>query len=131
MQQLEMLHDTPEEALIAVLKGVYGKGWSKKAAADMWPTDDPLDKCKYLEKALNAERAEKLGLNEILHILRLGRDKNIHSGFAFFADECNYEWLTREPEDELAELQREFNQSVARLEKLSDRITKVQVRAVS
>lgn len=128
MEQLEMLHDNPEDALKAVLQGVYGKGWSKKAAADMWPTDDPLDKCKYLEKCLNPERAEKLGLNEILHILKLGRDRGIHSGFAFLADECNYQWHTVEPEDELAELQREFIKSTERLTKLSERINRVQVK---
>ena len=128
MQQLEMLHDTPEDALKATLQGIYGRGWSKKAAADMWPLEDPLDKCKYLEKALTADRAEKLGLNEIIHILKLGREHNVHCGIAFFADACSYEWHTVEPEDELAALQRDFNDSVARLEKLSERINRKQMQ---
>jgi hypothetical protein len=102
--QPDLWHDTFEDALKSVLTAVYGKGWNKKAAAEMWPTDDCYDKGKYLEKALTTGRNEKLGLSEIVWIIRKGRDAGIHTAFAFLASECNYEYRAVEPEERKAEL---------------------------
>lgn len=41
MQQSALWHETHEEALTIALKGVYGRGFWQKAAADMFPLDDP------------------------------------------------------------------------------------------
>ena len=126
MTPIPLWHDAFEDALIDILKGVYGKGFYQKAAAEMYPTEDPTDKGKWLEKALNPERNEKLGLNDLLWILKKGREKGIHTGMFFLTDECNYTRPTTiEPEDKKAELvdrleriAKEFNDGVKLLGKL-------------
>lgn len=89
-RQQDLWHDTLEEALKAVLVGVYGKGWHTKAAAAMEPTRDPLDRGVWLKNALNPERAEKLGLAEIVWILKIGREHGYHDAMFWLADEVSY-----------------------------------------
>lgn len=115
--QPELWYDTWEDALKAVLVGVYGKGWSQKAAAGMWPTKDCIDGAKYLEKALNPERGEKLAASEYAWILKLGREHGYHDGMFFIADEASYKRpdpIT--PEERKAVLQEESTLLLGRLE---------------
>lgn len=74
----------------------------------MFPTESPIDKGKWLEKALDPERAEKLALCDLIWILRVGREIGCHSAMYFMTDECSYTRPTTvEPEDQKSELQRE------------------------
>ncbi len=108
MKQDMLWHDHIEDALMDVLRSKYKKGWAQKAAADMFPTESPIDKGKWLEKALDPERAEKLALCDLLWILRVGRDTGCHSALYHITDHCSYARPTTiEPEDKRAELQRE------------------------
>lgn len=91
MQQPELWFDRWEDALRSVLISVYGKGWAQKAAANMSPTDDPIARGKWLEHALNPERAEKLALAEIVWILRLGRQHGYHDAMFYLTDEASYQ----------------------------------------
>ena len=110
-------HDTFESALADTLIAVYGKGWWKKAAGDMCSTEDPTDKGKWLQKALDPTRAEKLGINDILWILKRGREHGIHTAMFYLTNDCNYTQPTPiEPEDQRAILQRDFIDAVDRLE---------------
>ena len=131
MTQADLWHDTPEDALKSVLIGIYGKGWNKKAAAEMWPLEDPTDKGKWLERCLMKDRAEKLSLTEILWVLKKGREAGIHTGFAFLAGECDYEFKAVEPADEMAALQREFIRAAEKQAAMLERIQRLQVRAAS
>lgn len=131
MTQADLWHDSAEDAIKAVLIGVYGKGWQKKAAAEMWPLEDPVDKGKWLERCLLKDTAEKLSLTELIWILRKGRDAGIHTAFAFLADECDYEFKAVAPQDELATLQREYIRAVEQMKRLTEQMARVQVRVAS
>lgn len=124
-RQEQLWHDTLEDALKDVLIGIYGRGWAQKAAADMYPTEEPLKKGDWLEKALNRERREKLSSDDVIWILRKGREHGIHTGMYFIADDCCYsrpEIISREQRkeaikeelerkcDEVIGLMREFKQ---------------------
>lgn len=123
MDALPLWNDTIESALIDVLRGVYGRGWAQKAAAEMFPTDDPINKGKWLEKALDRDRDEKLSLSDLLWILRKGREHGLHAAMFFLADECNYSRpVTTDPADKKAELQREFIQAVKLAESIGKRL---------
>lgn len=128
MIQPDLWQESLEDALKAVLTGIYGKGWHKKAAADMWPLEDCCDKGKWLERCLLKDRAEKLSLTEILWILQAGRKAGIHTAFAFLASECGYSYQTIEPRDELAELQRAYIRAAEEIKQVSERIARAQVR---
>lgn len=105
--QQPLWYDTLESALVDVLRGVYGKGCFQKAAGDMYPTEDPIDKGKWLEKALDPERAEKLGINDIIWIMKLGRQHGLHGAMYFLADEVSYSRPAPiEPKDQIDEQMR-------------------------
>lgn len=129
MQQESLWHDTPEDALKAVLQAVYGRGWKQKAAADMWPTEDPSSKGDWLERALTQGRSEKPGLEDIRWILRKGREKGVHTAMHYFNDDAGYgPPVPVEPVDELAELQRRYIQSVDDQKQMVERIQRLQIR---
>ena len=90
IQQDPLWHDSAEDAFEDVLKGVYGKGWKHKAAAYLWPHEDPISKGKYLEHALDPDRSEKLSISEIFSIFKLGHEHGIHVGMYFLCDEIGY-----------------------------------------
>jgi hypothetical protein len=96
----------------------YGK--PKAIGALLWPEMNPDKAGERWANCLNRTRAEKLDPEQVLLILKLGRQVGCHVGIDYIARECNYKWETIEPEDERAKLMREFNESV----KLQDRIVK-------
>ncbi|MGB0972281.1 MAG: hypothetical protein ACPGVG_15175, partial [Mycobacterium sp.] len=111
--QEELWHETLEDALKSVLIASFGKGWAQKAAHAMYGQVDVIAKGKWLEKALNVERSEKLAPSDIEWILRKGRDIGCHTGMAYIARACGYaDPVPVDPEDERAELQRAFLSSV-------------------
>jgi len=117
-RQQDLWHDSLEEALKAVLVGVYGKGWHHKAAAAMEPTRlDPIERGAWLKNALNAERGEKLGLAEIVWILKLGRTHGYHDAMFWLADETSYQRPAPITRDDMRDaLNEEANQLTDRME---------------
>lgn len=123
MDSLPLWNDTLESALTDVLRGIYGRGWQKKAAAEMFPTEDPIAKGDWLDKALDPQRPEKLALCDLIWILKRGREYGLHAAMFFLADECDYTRPTPiDPADKRAEQEREFNQSVTKLLQLAQRM---------
>jgi hypothetical protein len=129
MHQDTLWHDTHEESLTAVLQSVFGRGWRKKAAAGLWPAECPVAKGKYLENALNPERAEKLAISEIAWILRLGRDHGAHAAMHYFNESAGYgPPQPVEPVDEIAELQRQYISAAKSITAMAERIQRLQVQ---
>lgn len=130
MVQDALLQESIEKALESVLIGIYGRGHLKKAAGDMYPTEDPEKKADWLKRALDDEskdRREKLGLNDVMWILRKGREHGIHTAMFFITDECRYARPSIvEPEDMKAELQLAINKNMADLKDLIGRYEKLQ-----
>jgi len=83
-------------------------GGAKKMGALLWP-DKPVDKAAELwSNCLNRTRAEKLDPEQVILVLKIGREIGCHAGIDFISRECNYRYETIEPEDEQARLIREF-----------------------
>ena len=107
MEQEALWHEFIEDALKDVLIAKYKKGWAQKAAADMFQTESPIEKGKWIEHALDPNRAEKLALCDLLFILKIGREIGCHVAMYFLTDDCSYTRpTTTDPEDQKAELQR-------------------------
>lgn len=118
--QESLWHDTIEDALRSVIDGLGG---FKKIGGHLWPSLPADDAGRKLAKCLDRSRPEKLSFDELLMILRLGRDAGVHVGMAFITQTTGYE--TPQPSDPVTEkeqLQRDFVRSVAELSRIQKRI---------
>ena len=95
-----------------------------KAVAHMLRPTQPLESAAgWLRKARTAGERERLDLDDLQYLLRLGREKGCHVGMRQLAREAGYtDPAPLEPEDERAALQREFVASARRMEALAKRI---------
>lgn len=100
-------------------------GGSKKIGAYLWP-DKPIEKASELwANCLNRTRPEKLDPEQLIAVLKIGRQIGCHSGIAFIDQECGYRSDPIEPEDEKAKLMREFNTNAANLQAMLARMEKL------
>ena len=77
---------------------------------------------QHLNDCLNPKEREKLDLGELMHLLKLGREMGCHSGLRYINSELGYRPPDPvDPVDEKAEIEREFVDSVRRLEKMLER----------
>lgn len=83
----------------------------------------------WLDDCLNADRAAKLDPEELLHMLKLARERGFHGVMQFIGDTADYNVTPREPRDELAVLYSQFVESAKNLGRLQERIERVEQRA--
>lgn len=124
------MDDTPNKALEGVVKALGG---SKKVAPLLWPEKGVEEARRLLCDCLNDERPAKLDLAQVLFILRLARAQGVHEGMAYICAQLGYaEPQPIEPEDERAQLQRQFVLGVGELSRLAEKLERMQpVRAVA
>lgn len=80
--------ESPEDALRAAVQALGG---AKKVGAMLWP-DKTIDNAgRQLLDCLNASRAEKLELSQIMRVLSWAKDAGFHAPFAWLAGEIGYE----------------------------------------
>jgi hypothetical protein len=97
-------------------------GGSKKIGAYLWP-DKPIEKASELwANCLNRTRPEKLDPEQVIAVLKIGRQEGCHAGVHFIAEQCGYRFEAIEPEDERAALQRLYIQSVESQKELVKRM---------
>lgn len=98
------------ESLADALKAVIAsRGGSKVVACKLWPEKTPDAAHRNLLDALNENRSEKLCPEQVMFLLRLGRDSGCHAAINYLCRECGYtDPHPIEPEDERAKLMREF-----------------------
>lgn len=95
----------------------------KEVAAYLWPSKKPESAYARLKACLNDEKDEKLSFEEIIAICKFC---NRFDALFFFADQCSHSRPEpRAPEDEKAELQREFLNGLKKLEVLGARLEKL------
>lgn len=115
---MESLND----ALIACVKACGG---SKQVGPLLWPEKTPDSAQRLLLDCLNEERPAKLSPEQLLLVLRMARAKGYHGGIEYIATDLGYtEPSPIEPRDEVSELMRAFNKSVALQAALASRIEK-------
>ena len=118
-----MLPESFNDALVECVKACGG---SKVVGVALWPAKGVEAAQRQLLACLNPDRAEKLGPDEMLLVLRMARARGCHDGMQFLAAELSYSEPTPiEPRDEADELRRQFIESTRTLSKLAERIERL------
>lgn len=113
-------HDTVNDVLIACVKACGG---SKVVGPELWPAKGLEVAQRYLLDCLNPERAAKLDPAEVMHIMRMARDRGCHSGMQYVASALSYSMPSAvEPKDELAELLRQNLEATREQQRRQERI---------
>lgn len=121
-----MLAESFNDALIECCKAAGG---SKVVGVALWPARGVDAAQRHLLACLNPDRAEKLGPDEVVHVMRLARDKGCHAGIEFLAAELSYtQPKPVEPKDEADQLRRELLEMGKCLQARLDRLDQLERR---
>ena len=102
------------------------KAWAKIVGHMLFPSKSPDDAGKYFSNCLDRDRNEKLDPEQLLWLAREGKRCGCHALMSFICDHCEYaEPVPVEPEDEMAELQRQYINSVKAQEQLIARFERL------
>lgn len=122
MQQM-LFHESFNDALRDIVQVLGG---TKKVAAQMRPEKTIDDAARWLADCLNTDRREKLDPDQVLWLLREGRKAGCHSGIHYLCAESGYSPAAPiEPQDEIAELQRNFIEASKQLSRMAERIERI------
>jgi len=123
MNQEALFYDTFSEALKDVVKAAGG---AKSVGCKLWPEKTPDAAHRTLLDCLNDNRAEKFSPEQVLLLLKIGREVGCHAAINYVARETGYsDPRPIEPEDERARLQREFVEAQKAMSKLAERMERV------
>ena len=119
-EQILLFYDTYEDA---IRDCVTALGGNKKVGVMLWPALPADEAGRKLAHCLNSEKREKLDLGELRLIRRSARQAGVHILAHYEARDAGYtEPQPLNPEDEAAQLRREFIASVKALEALQARM---------
>lgn len=122
MNQPDLWYDSLSGALHATVEALG----PKKVAGALWPSMSIDDARRKLLNSLNPERAEKLSLEEIEHVLSIARAEKVHTTMLYLTQTLHYtEAKPISPDDERAALQREAIDMVKKLEGIARRLERV------
>ena len=110
MEQLALYH---EDIYEAIKTAVQALGGSKKVGSTLWPDKSPDKAGELLNNCLNTTRNEKLDPEQFIYLSNEAQKIGMHSIADFYSSACNYKFIPVKPEDEKAELMKQFNQSVS------------------
>lgn len=127
-KQEELFHEDINAALGHVISALGG---NKKVGVELWPSLSADQAGKKVSNCLNSEHAQQFHPCDIVWILREGRKAGAHSAMGFINQECGYAPPQPiEPEDESAELQRQFIASVKQQAEMLKRMERLSLPAV-
>lgn len=127
MQQLPLIVESIEEALLVTVQALGGL---KKVGAELWPDIAPDQAGRRLADCLNQDRREHLSPSQLCLLRRKSRRAGVHVLAAFEARDAGYaEPQPIEPEDERAQLQRQFVEHTKLLAKLVQRAERLEMLA--
>ncbi|MGO1069300.1 hypothetical protein [Lysobacter sp. CA199] len=118
--QIPLFYDSYEDAIRST---VVALGGLKKVGALLWPAMPADDAGRKLAHCLNTEKREKIDLGELALLRKAARQAGVHILAAHEMREAGYaEPQPLAPEDEAAQLQREFITAVKALEFIQTRM---------
>lgn len=127
--QASLFHESLSDALKDVIQQAGG---TKSVAAKLWPEKTPDSAHRTLLDCLNENRSEKLSPEQVLFLLRMGREVGCHSAINYMTRECGYsDPQPIEPEDEKAKLMRDFIAAQKVMSAIASRLENVGLRAVA
>lgn len=119
-QQIPLFFDTYEDA---VRDAVTALGGMKTVGNMLWPAMAADDAGRKLAHCLNSDKREKLDLGELRLIRVAARKAGVHTLAAYEMRDAGYaDPQPVAPEDEAAQLQREFIAAVKGLESIKSRM---------
>lgn len=128
MDQTPLFHEDLNSALGYLISALGG---NKQVGAALWPSMSPEKAGRKLADCLNDNHQQKFSPDDIVWLLSEGRKAGVHSVMAYLCQECGYsDPQPIEPENEAAELQRQFIQGVSTLGAILKRAEKLNLPAV-
>ena len=122
--QMGLHHDSLNDALREV---VQAAGGNKKVGELLYPEKTIDEAAGRVRDCLNPDRREVFCPEQVLFLLRLGRQVGCHAAMAFMSRDAGYaDPLPIEPEDEVARLQREFVEASKSLMQMASKIESLQ-----
>ena len=117
---MPLFYDSYEDAIRDACMAIGG---FKKVGSLLWPTVPADDAGRRLAHCLNNDKREKLGPGELQLIRRAARQAGVHILAAYEARDAGYaDPQPVSPEDEAAQLQREYIAAVRQLSALQSRL---------
>lgn len=112
--------ESMEEALDELVRALGG---SKAVGARLWPEKAPDDAGRLLRHCIDPDRAEKLSIDQLVLLLRWGREARCHVATAYLLRVAGYrEPVPVTPDDERAALQAEFISAVSAMQRIVRRM---------
>lgn len=116
-----------EDIYDAIGTTIMALGGYKKVGYMLWPNMKMESAYARLKNCLERDKPEKLAPDELATLVREGRKAGCHAIPEFMADDAGYDRPNpKEPEDQIAELQREFISAVKIADRLADKIGTLQ-----
>lgn len=125
MEQEHLFFDGPLDALQHLMRVLGGP---KKVGYALRQGKSPDDAGRWLSNALDGDRRETLHLEDLIQLLRMGREAGCHVGLQELCRAVGYgEPQPVEPENEIAKLQREYIAATKSMEQLARRMERITV----
>jgi hypothetical protein len=126
-RQAPLFVDSVFDALTSLVRAV--PGGSKEVGHRLWPSLSPERAGRALDDCLNIGRREKLGLDEFVHLLRIGREVGFHAAKHWLDAEAGYmPSAPADPEDHAHELVRTVEQSARELRRATEALERFSAR---
>lgn len=125
MEQIPLIHEDWREALRHTVNALGGPG---KVGLELKPSMKKDDAGRWVSDCLNADRAAKFDLEEIMWILREARKIGCHTAMAYLCQDAGYQATPISPEDEQDELMRQFIEAQKAMAAIVRRIDTLQPR---
>ncbi len=123
MDQENLFFDGVNDALRHLVRVLGGP---KKVGHGLRPGKSPDDAGRWLSNALDGDRRESLHPEDLIQLLQMGRAIGCHVVMEEIAREGGYARpMPTEPEDEAAQLMREFNESRKAMEQIAKRLERL------
>ena len=127
--QIPMFVDDLNEAIRVTINALGGM---KAVGAELKPERSAVDAGKWLADCLNSAKRDRLDPEQLAYIRRKGRAAGIHILAAYEAQDAGYAPPQPiAPEDEAAQLQREFIASVKALEAIQQKLARNGMRSAA
>ena len=126
--QMNLIHETIADAALEV---IHAAGGFKIVGQRLFPELAPDHAGNKLRACLDDERREKFSPQQIVLLLRIGREYGCHALINHISSESGYSNpYPVEPEDEIARLQREFVEATKSLHNMASRIEAISATSV-
>lgn len=104
--QTSLFHESINDAIKDIINHAGGM---KSVGAKLYPEKTPDSAHRTLLDALNDNRPEKLSPEQLMFILKIGRQVGCHSAINYITRDCGYsDPMPIEPDDVKAKLMRDF-----------------------